>query len=80
MGINFDFNKFKLFAVVQGFLFRSNEEKLDMKEKIVKIIDIGNYNLSDKMVKDYVRNLYKENYEERLNMQKKTENEMLEMN
>ena len=78
LGINFDLNKFKLFAIVQGFLFRTNDERLDMKEKIMKIIDIGNYNLAEKMVKDYVRNLYKENYEERLNMQKKTENEIME--
>ena len=78
LGINFDFNHFKLFALVQGFLFRNNEERLDLKEKIMKIIDIGNYDLAEKMVKDYVQSLYKSNYEERLNIQKKTENEMME--
>ena len=78
LGINFDLNHFKLFALVQGFLFRTNEERLDMKEKIMKIIDIGNYDLAEKMVKDCVKSFYKENYEERLNIQKKTENEMME--
>ena len=78
LGINFDFNHFKLFALIQGFLFRTNEERFDSKEKIMKIIDIGNYDLAEKMVKDYVKTFYRENYEERLNMQKKTENEMLE--
>ena len=78
LGINFDLNHFKLFAVIQAFLFRTNEERIDTKEKIMKIIDIGNYDLAEKMVKDYVKTLYRENYDERLNMQKKTENEMLE--
>ena len=78
LGINFDLNQFKLFALVQGFLFRNNEERLDMKEKIMKIIDIGKFDLAEKMVKDYVQSLYKNNYEERLNMQKKTENELME--
>ena len=78
LGINYDLNHFKLFAVIQAFLFRTNEERIDTKEKIMKIIDIGNYDLAEKMVKDYVKTLYRENYDERLNMQKKTENEMLE--
>ena len=78
LGINFDLNHFKLFALIQGFLFRTNDERLDTKEKIMKIIDIGNYPLAEKMVKDYVKKLYRENYEERLNIQKKTENEILE--
>ena len=78
LGINFDLNHFKLFALIQGFLYRTNDERIDMKEKIMKIIDIGNFDLAEKMVRDYVKTFYKENYEERLDMQKKTENEILE--
>jgi hypothetical protein len=80
LNINYDFNYFKLFAIIQAFLFRTNEERLDLNEKTMKIIDIENFEESDKMVKEYVSNFYKENYEERLKKQNKYEMDLLEDN
>ena len=77
-GINFDMNHFKLFTLVQGFLSKYYEKSVDKDEKIIQDIDTGIYNLSEKMVKDYVQKMYKQNYEERLGLQKKTEYDMLE--
>ena len=78
--IEYDFNYFKLFAVIQAFLYRTNDERLDLKTKTMKIIDINNYENSDKMVKNLVRDLYKKNFEERLKKQIKYEIELLENN
>ena len=77
-GINFDMNHFKLFTLVQGFLSKYYEKSEDKDENIIKIIDTGKYDLSEKMVKDFVQKMYRQNYEERLNLQKKTEYDMLE--
>ena len=76
--INFDMNHFKLFTLVQGFLSKYYEKSINKDENIIKIIDTGKYDLSEKMVKDFVQKLYRQNYEERLNLQRKTENDLLE--
>ena len=80
LNIKYDFNYFKLFAVVQAFLFRTNEERLDLKNKTMKIIDLDNFENADKMVRNLVRDLYKKNFEERLKNQNKKEMEILENN
>ena len=80
LNIMYDFNYFKLFAVVQAFLFRTNDERLDLKNKSMKIIDLDNFENADKMVRNLVRNLYKKNFEERMKKQNKSQIEILENN
>ncbi|OUM63701.1 hypothetical protein PIROE2DRAFT_61128 [Piromyces sp. E2] len=78
LGINYDFEYFKTFAVVQAFLFRKNYNRMDTDNKKMKIIDLDDFNNADNMVKKYVKNTYQTDYNKRLETQLKKEHELLE--
>lgn len=78
LGIDYDFEKFKAYVLVQAFLYRKNDERVDEENKTMKIIDIGNVEAADEKVRDYVRGVYKADYEKRLYEQNGKEMEILE--
>jgi hypothetical protein len=77
LAIDYDFETFKAFAVIQAFLFRKNENRLDTETKTMKIIDIVHYDNANAMVKNYVKNIYKEDYNKRYAEQLKKEQDVL---
>jgi len=77
-GIDYDFELFKAFSIVQAFLCRKNETRIDTETQSMKIIDIDNYSEADRMVRNYVIKRYKEEFEQRFTAQLKMEVDILE--
>lgn len=73
VGINFDMKLFKLFCVVQSFLQHEKADRCDNKLKIMKILDLGNFEKADRYVKDYVKKIFNEQYQEELKEKAKQE-------
>jgi len=78
LGINYDMEHFKFFAVIQALLYRRNDERMDLTTKTMKIIDLDDFENAQKMVKDYIREAYHANFEKRLAVQNKQCENLLE--
>jgi len=78
LGIDYDLKEFKLFSIVQAFLYRKNDERFDSDNERMKIIDIGDYEAAQKMVKDFVVESYRKHYQQALTNQKTKEKDALE--
>ena len=66
LGINFDSKLFKLYCIVQAYLQHEQAQRSDIKLKKMKIIDLGFQENAEKLVKDFIKSLYKEQYENNL--------------
>ena len=63
LGINFDSKLFKLYCIVQSFLQHEQAQRCDIKLKKMKIIDLGIQENAEKLVKDFIQQLFREQYE-----------------
>lgn len=61
-GIDYDMKKFKLYTVVQSLLHPTKTDRVDDEKNQMKIVDIGNKHLAEKMITDYVEQQYKVYY------------------
>ena len=75
LGIDFNSKLFKLYCVVQAYLQHEQADRCDINAQKMKIIDLGIKENADKYVKDYIRNIFKEQYEKELKEKAKTEKE-----
>ena len=57
-----DLRKFQMYCIVQSFLFKEKIDRCDSDKKVMKIIDLKYTEDAEKMVKNYVRNRYSNNY------------------
>ena len=63
LGIDFDSKLFKLYCIVQGYLQHEQAQRSDTKLKKMKIIELGIQKNAENLVKTFIRNLFKEQYE-----------------
>ena len=77
LGINFDSNLFKLYCIVQSYLQHEQAQRSDTKLKKMKIIDLGIQENAENYVKDFIRNLYKEQYDKDLKERAIKEKELI---
>jgi hypothetical protein len=63
LGINFDSKLFKLYCIVQSFLQHEQAQRCDVQLKKMKILDLGIQENAEKIVKDFIQQLYREQYE-----------------
>ena len=77
LGINFDSKLFKLYCIVQSYLQHEQAQRCDTKLKKMKIIDLGIQENAEKLVKDFIKGLYKEQYENKLKERAIKEKEIL---
>ena len=61
-GINYDFDKFIIFNVVQSFIYKEKIDRDNDNEKIMKIIDSNNEEEVDNFLKAQVKHIYAAEY------------------
>jgi len=61
-GINYDFDKFIIFNVVQSFIYKEKIDRDNENEKIMKIIDSNNESEVDNFLKSQVKHIYAAEY------------------
>ena len=61
-GINYDFNKFIIFNVVQSFIYKDKIDRDNEKQNIMKIMDSNNEEEIDKFLKDKTKHIYSAEY------------------
>ena len=61
-GINYDFNKFIIFNIVQSFVYKDKIDRDNEKQKIMKIIDPNDEEIVDKFLKDKTKHIYSAQY------------------
>ena len=61
-GINYDFDKFITFNIVQSLIFKDKSERDDDYKKIMKILDSNNEEEVDNFLKDQTKKIYEEDY------------------
>ncbi|OUM61939.1 hypothetical protein PIROE2DRAFT_11904 [Piromyces sp. E2] len=69
---------FKAFAIVQAFLYKNNENRMNTETQTMTIIDIENFDEADRMVRNYVSRRFKHEFEHRFSAQQKLEINILE--
>ena len=77
LGINFSSKLFKLYCIVQAYLQHEQAQRADTKLKKMKIIDLGIQENADKYVKDFIKNIFKEKYENDLKQRAKDEKKII---
>ena len=77
LGINFSSKLFKLYCIVQSYLQYEQSERIDLKSKKMKIIDLGIKDKAENFVKEFIKNLFKEKYELELREKSKKEKEII---
>jgi hypothetical protein len=77
ININFDLKTFKLFCIVQAFLFDNKADRVDDDNKKMKIEDCGNFERCEKMISEYISKQYQAHYQSELSKQNKYELELL---
>ena len=61
-GINYDFDKFIIFNIVQSFVYKDKIDRDNEKDKIMKILDSNNEEEVDKFLKEKVKHIYATEY------------------
>ena len=77
LGINFDSKLFKLYCIVQAYLQHEQAQRSDTKLKKMKIIDLGIQENAENLVKNFIKNVFKEKYEIDLKERAKKEKELI---
>ena len=77
LGINFDSKLFNLYCIVQSYLQHEQAQRSDTKIKKMKIIDLGIQENAEKLVKEFIRNIFKEEYEKDLKEKTIKEKELI---
>ena len=61
-GINYDFDKFIIFNIVQSFVYKDKIDRDNEKDKIMKILDSNNEEEVDKFLREKVKHIYATEY------------------
>ena len=77
LGINYDFNKFLIFNIVQSLCFREKIDRENENDKIMKIIDSNNEAEVDKFLKEQTKHIYSSKYNIENQKQIKLQNEII---
>lgn len=62
LGITYDIQKFKFYTLIQSLLHPTKNTRVDDENSKMKIVDIGDEYLAEKMVADYVERQYSQYY------------------
>jgi len=76
-GIDYDYDKFIAFNIVQSLVFKSKNSRDDDDEKIMKILDSNREEEVDSFLKEQTKKLYEEDYNNRYSNQKKEEEKII---
>ena len=77
LGINFNSKLFKLYCIVQAFIQHEQAQRSDTKLKKMKILDLGIQEKAEQYIKDYIKNIFKEKYENELKERAKKEKQII---
>ena len=72
-----DFRKFQLYCLVQSFLFKEKQDRSDTDKKVMKIIDLKYTEDAEKMIKNYVKGQYANDFSFRTQLRNKEQIEIL---
>ena len=61
-GINYDLDSFIVFNIVQSFIFKEKIDRVNDEEQKMKIIDLSDFEVSNKFIKDHVKGIYASKY------------------
>ncbi|CAF1103902.1 unnamed protein product [Didymodactylos carnosus] len=73
LNINYDIKIFKFYNVVQALLYTSKASRVDSDNKTMKIIDLGDQRAAEKMVQNYIRKRFENQYATDLAMKGRAE-------
>lgn len=59
LGIDTHYNSYLLYSIVQSFLFRTNQSRVDDEKKVMLVTDLGYLNNGEDLVRNYVRKEHK---------------------
>ena len=76
-GINYDFNKFLIFNIVQSLSYKEKIDRENEKDEIMKIIDSNNEAEVDKFLKEQTKHIYSSKYNKENQKQIKLQNEII---
>jgi len=76
-GINYDYDKFIAFNIIQSFIFKFKNERENEDEKIMKIIDSDREEEVDNFLREQTRKFYEEDYKSRLANKEKEEEKII---
>ena len=76
-GINYDFDKFIIFNIVQSLIFKNKSGRDDDQNKIMKIIDSNNEEEVDNFLKEQTKKIYEEDYKIRYANQTREEEKIM---
>ena len=76
-GINYDFDKFLIFNIVQSLFYKEKVDREDENQKVMKIIDSNNEAEVDKFLKDQTKHIYASKYNIENQKQIKLQNEII---
>ena len=76
-GINYDFDKFLIFNIVQSLFYKEKVDREDENQKVMKIIDSNNESEVDKFLKDQTKHIYASKYNIENQKQIKLQNEII---
>ena len=76
-GINYDFNKFLIFNIVQSLFYKEKIDRENEKDEIMKIIDSNNEAEVDKFLKEQTKHIYSSKYNKENQKQIKLQNELI---
>ena len=76
-GINYDFDKFLIFNIVQSLCFKEKIDRENENDKIMKIIDSNDETDVDKFLKEQTKHIYSSKYNIENQKQIKLQNEII---
>ena len=77
LGINYDFDKFIVFNIVQSLFYREKLDRENENEKIMKILDSNDETEVDKFLKEQTKHIYSSQYNIENQKQIKLQNEII---
>ena len=77
LGINYDYDKFIIFNIVQSLIYKEKIDRENENEKIMKIIDSNDEKEVDKFLKEQTKNIYSAKYNIENQKQIKLQNEII---
>ena len=77
LGINYDFNKFIIFNIIQSLCFKEKIDRENENDKVMKIIDSNDETEVDKFLKEQTKHIYSSKYNLENQKQIKLQNEII---
>ncbi|QKF93474.1 hypothetical protein QKU48_gp0016 [Fadolivirus algeromassiliense] len=77
LGVPYDLQTFKFYSLAQSLFYPEKPERVDDEKNVMKIVDLGNRDNAEKMVRDYIRTQYGNHYTSQLVKKTKQEKEIV---